>query len=94
MTRATAAEPSSSSASDVERGVDMDKSQTHHSEMGGNNQAEIIRTVSRVPGNPNYYEKDGLRTYGDGVDHDTDTPVCKHHPLAVEFTKLTPECRR
>lgn len=31
---------------------------------------EPVRTVSRVPGNPNYYEKDGLRTYGDGEDHD------------------------
>jgi hypothetical protein len=30
---------------------------------------EVIRTVSRVPGNPNYYEKEGLRTEGDGVDH-------------------------
>jgi hypothetical protein len=30
---------------------------------------EVVRTISRVPGNPNYYEKDGLRTYGDGVDH-------------------------
>lgn len=28
-----------------------------------------IRTISRVPGNPNYYEKGGLRTEGDGVDH-------------------------
>ncbi|CZR65192.1 related to trichothecene efflux pump [Phialocephala subalpina] len=28
-----------------------------------------IRTISRVPGNSNYYEKNGLRTEGDGVDH-------------------------
>lgn len=34
-----------------------------------------IRTVSRVPGNPNYYEKDGLRTYGDGEDHDHEPKV-------------------
>ncbi|EMC94822.1 hypothetical protein BAUCODRAFT_74239 [Baudoinia panamericana UAMH 10762] len=31
---------------------------------------EQIRTVERVPGHDNYYEKDGLRTYGDGIDHD------------------------
>lgn len=36
---------------------------------------EAIRTVSRVPGNPNYYEKDGLRTYGDDEDHDHEPPV-------------------
>lgn len=36
---------------------------------------ENIRTVSRVPGNPNYYEKDGLRTYGDDEDHDHEPPM-------------------
>ena len=36
---------------------------------------ENIRTISRVPGNPNYYEKDGLRTYGDDEDHDHEPPV-------------------
>jgi Major Facilitator Superfamily len=35
---------------------------------------EAIRTVSRVP-NPNYYEQDGLRTYGDDQDHDHEPPV-------------------
>lgn len=35
---------------------------------------EAIRTVSRVP-NPRYYEKDGLRTYGDDEDHDHEPPV-------------------
>jgi hypothetical protein len=35
---------------------------------------EAIRTVSRVP-NPHYYEKDGLRTYGDDEDHDHEPPV-------------------
>ena len=35
---------------------------------------EVIRTVSRVP-NPHYYEKDGLRTYGDDEDHDHEPPV-------------------
>ena len=36
---------------------------------------EVVRTVSRVPGNPNYYEKDGLRTYGDDEDHDHEPSV-------------------
>jgi hypothetical protein len=37
---------------------------------------EVVRTVSRVPGNDHYYEKDGLRTYGDNdVDHDHEPPV-------------------
>lgn len=36
---------------------------------------ETIRTVSRVPGNPRYYEKDGLRTYGDDEDHEHEPPV-------------------
>lgn len=41
----------------------------------GDAQIEGIRTVSRVPGNPHYYEKDGLRTYGDDEDHDHEPPV-------------------
>lgn len=32
-------------------------------------QLEPVRTISKVPGNPNYYEKNGLRTEGDGEDH-------------------------
>lgn len=36
---------------------------------------EVIRTVSRVPGNSHYYEKEGLRTYGDDEDHDHEPPV-------------------
>jgi hypothetical protein len=35
---------------------------------------EATKTVSRVP-NPHYYEKDGLRTYGDDEDHDHEPPV-------------------
>lgn len=31
---------------------------------------EQIHTNERVPGHENYYEKNGLRTYGDEVDHD------------------------
>ena len=36
---------------------------------------EPIHTNEKVPGNPGYYEKDGLRTYGDDVDHDHEPPV-------------------
>ncbi|KAF6219614.1 hypothetical protein HO133_004083 [Letharia lupina] len=33
-------------------------------------QVEAVHTNERVPGHPAYYEKDGLRTYGDDEDHD------------------------
>ena len=36
---------------------------------------EHIATHDRVPGHENYYEKDGLRTYGDGEDHDHEPPL-------------------
>ena len=36
---------------------------------------EQIHTNERVPGHPGYYEKDGLRTYGDDEDHDHEPPV-------------------
>ena len=36
---------------------------------------EHIATHDRVPGHENYYEKDGLRTYGDGEDHDHEPPM-------------------
>ncbi|RDW80152.1 MFS multidrug transporter-like protein [Coleophoma cylindrospora] len=55
-------------------------SRTHSSEKeaGAGNAAEHlenIRTISRVPGNSNYYEKDGIRTYGDNEDHDHEPPM-------------------
>ena len=37
---------------------------------------EQIHTNERVPGHDNYYEKDGLRTEGDGMDHEHEAPVC------------------
>lgn len=37
---------------------------------------ETIHTNERVPGHPAYYEKNGLRTYGDDFDHDHEPPVC------------------
>ncbi len=36
---------------------------------------EAIHTNERVPGHPAYYEKNGLRTYGDEEDHDHEPPV-------------------
>jgi len=38
-------------------------------------QIEQVHTNERVPGHA-YYEKNGLRTYGDGEDHDHEPPVC------------------
>lgn len=39
---------------------------------------DLMRETSKVAGNPNYYEKDGLRTYGDDQDHDHEPPVSFH----------------
>jgi hypothetical protein len=36
---------------------------------------EQIHTNERVPGHSNYYEKDGLRTYGDDENHDVEPPM-------------------
>jgi hypothetical protein len=58
-------------------------------EKKGDDGVEPIRTISRVPGNPNYYEKDGLRTYGDGMEHDEHLPVCCAGCLEPKITKLT-----
>ncbi|KAG0651668.1 Trichothecene efflux pump TRI12 [Hyphodiscus hymeniophilus] len=44
---------------------------------------ENIRTVSRVPGNPNYYEKNGLRTYGDDEDHEHEPPMTIHRFMSL-----------
>ena len=47
--------------------------ETHHTDE----ELANIRTISRVPGNNSYYEKDGLRTYGDGENHDVEEPVSR-----------------
>ena len=44
---------SNSSAGDKQQAVEVEKIVTH----------------DQVPGHNNYYEKNGLRTYGDGEDH-------------------------
>ncbi len=46
------------------------------SEKALGTQVETIHTNERIPGHPNYYEKGGLRTYGDDADHDHEPPVC------------------
>jgi len=55
------------------------------SEERGADHLEVIRTDSRVPANTHYYEKDGLRTYGDDEDHDHEPPV-RTHLLAITET--------
>lgn len=62
------ADPSHHSTSSLEHETTREKQE-------GGNGIENIRTISRVPGNPNYFEKDGLRTYGDGQEHDEELPV-------------------
>jgi hypothetical protein len=48
---------------------DSDQSDTP-SEKLESHHVEQIHTNERVPGHENYYEKNGLRTYGDDADHD------------------------
>ena len=36
---------------------------------------ETVHTNERVPGHHDYYEKGGLRTYGDNEDHEREPPV-------------------
>ncbi len=42
-----------------------------------------VHTNERVPGHANYYEKDGLRTYGDNEDHDHEPRVSARQPTAA-----------
>lgn len=48
------------------------------------NDLEAVRTKERVPGHNDYYEKDGLRTYGDDEDHDHEPPVSSHSTKSVK----------
>ncbi len=45
---------------------------------------EAIHTNEKVPGNPGYYEKDGLRTYGDDEDHDHEPKVSDSSLIVYE----------
>jgi hypothetical protein len=38
----------------------------------GMEHVEQVHTNELVPGNPNYYEKNGVRTEGDGLDHEAE----------------------
>lgn len=57
--------------------VSSEESRTPPGEKAREDQhLEVVHTNERVPGHPGYYEKGGLRTYGDdGVDHDHEPPV-------------------
>ena len=46
-------------------------SPTEQKPAGAMEHIEQIHTNERVPGHENYYEKNGLRTYGDDGDHDS-----------------------
>lgn len=53
----------------------VDNSEHSPSAKATTDHVEQIHTNEKVPGNPNYYEKGGLRTYGDGEDHDREPPM-------------------
>lgn len=59
--------PSTHSSEDSPAPQDKDAIGTH---------VEKVGTNERVPGHPAYYEKGGLRTYGDDEDHDVEPAVC------------------
>ncbi|EXJ79815.1 hypothetical protein A1O3_08100 [Capronia epimyces CBS 606.96] len=44
---------------------------------------EHVHTNEKVPGHPGYYEKDGLRTYGDDEDHDHEPPMTVTRALSL-----------
>ena len=54
---------------------------------------EQVHTNERVPGHANYYEKNGLRTYGDDMDHDHEPKMSKSRIMslvAMAFRKFCP----
>lgn len=50
---------------------------------GADGHIEQIHTNERVSSHAHYYEKDGLRTYGDGEDHDHEPPVSEPQCLRL-----------
>jgi hypothetical protein len=60
--------------------------ETHHVEEVP---LQIIRTISRVPGNPNYHLKNGLRTEGDGYDHNAEFKVTELMATHYPYRQLT-----
>ncbi|CZR51778.1 probable trichothecene efflux pump [Phialocephala subalpina] len=71
----TAAESDSSVPTSLEKETNAGNTQVQH--------LDTIRTVSRVPGNSHYYEKNGLRTYGDDEDHDHEPPMTMHRLMSL-----------
>lgn len=55
--------------------VSSEQSGSPLEEKAPGSQVEAVHTNERVPGHPAYYEKDGLRTYGDDEDHDHEPRV-------------------
>ncbi|EME89075.1 uncharacterized protein MYCFIDRAFT_185508 [Pseudocercospora fijiensis CIRAD86] len=53
----------------------MDQKAVSENNSGGSDRVEQLHTNERVPGHENYYQKNGLRTYGDGADHDHESPM-------------------
>lgn len=53
-------------------------------------EVERVATHDRVPGHSNYYEKNGLRTYGDDEDHDHEPRVCPSRscPLSTDLWRV------
>ena len=44
-------------------------------DKGAETGLETVQDSECIPGHPAYYEKNGLRTYGDSADHDHEPPV-------------------
>jgi len=68
-------------------GSSSDVSREATNEKTAEAQIENVKTNERVPGHPAYYEKGGLRTYGDDEDHDHEPPV--RAPLPDTRLQLT-----
>ncbi|KAL1620662.1 hypothetical protein SLS54_006018 [Diplodia seriata] len=73
-TQATGHQAGSRSSDDDVEKANM-QTLEHTSTATTNDAIELVHTISNVPGNPSYYEKGGLRTYGDGMDHDHEPPM-------------------
>jgi MFS family permease len=69
----------SDNSSDVVKEKDAGMQQIEQVTTAG----ERVPTHDRVPGHPGYYEKDGLRTYGDDEDHDHEPPMTIKRIMAL-----------
>ncbi|CZT08117.1 related to potential drug facilitator PEP5 [Rhynchosporium graminicola] len=52
-------------------------------DIGSKIHIEAVRTVSKLPGNDHYYEKEGLRIYGDGEDHEHEPPMTFNRMMSL-----------